>query len=296
MPSKRVKIQSQTMVDAIQERAASLAAAGHTPQSATTCAASELARGAWPKVSPQVSARVAAERERLQRLVADRRSSPPPTTLRDGCKEQLDEARRAVERRAIAPPSRPAATTKAAEPPKKGKKKGKKARKPSQALSAPSEAEEVQQDMEAEIKARLAGLALGGGDLEELQAMLTPSDSEMRYMVEAVDDDQSGTIDFEEFCLLMLRSERVAVAPDWLHLLFEDDDDVYLRIPIEKNKSTIRETFDRSSGVEVLVDRTVVHHPVSFEVLLPGTVDVLNDDFDRLSAVSISTSTTAASA
>ena len=155
MPSKRVKIQSQTMVDAIQERAASLAAAGHAPQSATTCAASELARGAWPKVSPQVSARVAAERERLQRLVADRRSSPPPTTSRDGCKEQLDEARRAVERRAIAPPSRPAATTKAAEPPKKGKKKEKKARKPSQALSAPSEAEEVQQDMEAEIKARL---------------------------------------------------------------------------------------------------------------------------------------------
>ena len=36
----------------------------------------------------------------------------------------------------------------------------------------------MQQDIEAEIKARLAGLVLGGGDLEELQAMLTPSDSE----------------------------------------------------------------------------------------------------------------------
>ena len=42
-------------------------------------------------------------------------------------------------------------------------------------------------------------------------------------MVHAVDDDQSGTIDFEEFTLLMLRSERLAIAPDWLCALLEDD-------------------------------------------------------------------------
>ena len=33
---------------------------------------------------------------------------------------------------------------------------------------------------------------------------LTPSDEEMRSMVHAVDDDQSGTIDFEEVCLCPL--------------------------------------------------------------------------------------------
>ena len=47
-----------------------------------------------------------------------------------------------------------------------------------------------------------------------------PPESEMRAMIEAVDFDGSGTIDFEEFCLLMLRQQRAAATPDWLASLF----------------------------------------------------------------------------
>jgi len=72
----------------------------------------------------------------------------------------------------------------------------------------------------------------GGGDVDikELGTMfrklgLTPTEDEMHAMVEAVDDDQSGTIDFEEFCLLMLRCERMAAAPEWLVMLFDDDEE-----------------------------------------------------------------------
>ena len=64
----------------------------------------------------------------------------------------------------------------------------------------------------------------GGGDVDirELGLMLrhlgqTPSDAQMRLIIEEVDIDLSGTIDFEEFCLLMMRQQRMAVCPEWLH-------------------------------------------------------------------------------
>ncbi len=67
----------------------------------------------------------------------------------------------------------------------------------------------------------------GGGDvdLKEIGLMFralgqTPSEAEMLALVEEVDADGSGTVDFEEFCLLMLRMQRAALCPDWLHALF----------------------------------------------------------------------------
>ena len=39
------------------------------------------------------------------------------------------------------------------------------------------------------------------------------------------DSDGNGSIDFEEFCLLMLRLERQPMVPDWLRSLFSPPDD-----------------------------------------------------------------------
>ena len=70
----------------------------------------------------------------------------------------------------------------------------------------------------------------GGGDvdLKELGLMFrqlghTPSEKEMQAMIDAVDFDGSGTIDFEEFCLLMLRQQRALITPEWLLNLFQED-------------------------------------------------------------------------
>ena len=66
----------------------------------------------------------------------------------------------------------------------------------------------------------------GGGDvdLRELGLMFRqlgqkPSEREMNLLIEEVDADLSGTIDFEEFCCLMLRQARAAVTPGWLSTL-----------------------------------------------------------------------------
>ena len=57
----------------------------------------------------------------------------------------------------------------------------------------------------------------GGGDvdLKELGLMFrqlghTPNEAMMRQVIAEVDFDASGTVDFEEFCLLMLRQLRQA--------------------------------------------------------------------------------------
>ena len=64
----------------------------------------------------------------------------------------------------------------------------------------------------------------GGGDvdLRELGLMMRnlgqqPSEAQMKLLIEEVDIDQSGTIDFEEFCLLMMRQARTAECPEWLY-------------------------------------------------------------------------------
>ena len=61
----------------------------------------------------------------------------------------------------------------------------------------------------------------GDVDLKELGLMFrqlghSPSEAEMMALVKAVDNDLSGTIDFEEFTLLMIRQERRQAAPHWL--------------------------------------------------------------------------------
>ena len=67
----------------------------------------------------------------------------------------------------------------------------------------------------------------GGGDVDlvELGLMFRqlgqrPTEREMKDMIDAVDFDGSGTIDFEEFCLTMLRQQRAAITPAWLSGLF----------------------------------------------------------------------------
>ena len=64
----------------------------------------------------------------------------------------------------------------------------------------------------------------GGGDvdLREIGLMFRhlgqkPSDAQMQLFVEEVDIDGSGTVDFEEFCLLMMRQQRLTRCPEWLY-------------------------------------------------------------------------------
>lgn len=66
-------------------------------------------------------------------------------------------------------------------------------------------------------------------DLRELGSMFrllgqSPSEQDMRDMIDAVDFDGSGTVDFEEWCLLMLRQKRAANTPEWLTALFTPAD------------------------------------------------------------------------
>ena len=82
----------------------------------------------------------------------------------------------------------------------------------------------------------------GGGDvdLRELGLMFRqlgqqPSEAEMRLLIEEVDADSSGTIDFEEFCNLMLRQSRATRTPTWLaellHTDLSEDDDARANLP-----------------------------------------------------------------
>ena len=66
----------------------------------------------------------------------------------------------------------------------------------------------------------------GGGDvdLRELGLMFrqlgrAPSEEQMKLFIEEVDIDRSGTIDFEEFCLLMMRQQRLNICPEWLYTM-----------------------------------------------------------------------------
>ena len=46
-----------------------------------------------------------------------------------------------------------------------------------------------------------------------------PNEEQMKFFIEEVDIDRSGTIDFEEFCLLMMRQQRLTECPDWLYTM-----------------------------------------------------------------------------
>jgi len=67
----------------------------------------------------------------------------------------------------------------------------------------------------------------GAGDINHheigllfLQLGFRPTDAEIRALVSEVDNDSSGTVDFEEFCLLMLRLKRQLQIPEWLRNFF----------------------------------------------------------------------------
>ena len=67
----------------------------------------------------------------------------------------------------------------------------------------------------------------GAGDINHhevgllfLQLGFRPTDAEIRALVSEVDNDSSGTVDFEEFCLLMLRLKRQPHIPEWLRNFF----------------------------------------------------------------------------
>eukprot|EP00966_Prymnesium_polylepis_P271314 6268791-Prymnesium_polylepis.1 len=49
----------------------------------------------------------------------------------------------------------------------------------------------------------------------------SPSESAVRDLVARVDYDNSGTVGFEEFCLLMLRQKRSANAPRWMRRMLQ---------------------------------------------------------------------------
>ncbi len=66
-------------------------------------------------------------------------------------------------------------------------------------------------------------------DTRELGLMMrevgcTPTDAELELIIEEVDIDKSDTIDKEEFCLLMLRQQRIAACPDWLYEMLRPPD------------------------------------------------------------------------
>ena len=70
----------------------------------------------------------------------------------------------------------------------------------------------------------------GGGDvdLRELGLMFrqlgqAPSEKQMLLLIEEVDADGSGTVDFEEFCCLMLRQDRANRVPLWMSELLPAD-------------------------------------------------------------------------
>lgn len=80
----------------------------------------------------------------------------------------------------------------------------------------------------------------GGGDvdLRELGLMFrqlgqTPTERQMLLLIEEVDADGSGTVDFEEFCCLMLRQQRALRVPAWLDALLpaEPDEHEKARLP-----------------------------------------------------------------
>ena len=61
----------------------------------------------------------------------------------------------------------------------------------------------------------------GDVDIRELGLMFrllghSPSEAAMQALIKQVDNDSSGTIDFTEFCLLMLQQQRQLIAPAWL--------------------------------------------------------------------------------
>lgn len=58
-----------------------------------------------------------------------------------------------------------------------------------------------------------------------------PSDQQMKVFVHEVDADDSGSLDFEEFSLLMLRLQRAAAAPRWLMGLFEPGIEIEISSP-----------------------------------------------------------------
>ena len=65
----------------------------------------------------------------------------------------------------------------------------------------------------------------GDIDLKELgvvfrQLGMTPNHAQLAQMMSEIDADRSKKIDFEEFCLLMLRLKRSAATPNWLRRLF----------------------------------------------------------------------------
>ena len=64
----------------------------------------------------------------------------------------------------------------------------------------------------------------GDVDLRELGLMFrhlgqTPTEAQMMLFIEEVDIDKSGTVDFEEFCLLMMRQQRLTRCPEWLYVM-----------------------------------------------------------------------------
>ena len=119
-----------------------------------------------------------------------------------------------------------------------------------------------------------------GGDVScfELGLMFrqlgsTPTESEVQFMVDTVDVDGSGTIDFEEFTLLMLRQKRLALAPVWLvELLHQSIDAENEPAALPSHAGLARNEPESPSGVDGseghgLESRDLLHTAID---LLPG--------------------------
>jgi putative addiction module killer protein len=102
----------------------------------------------------------------------------------------------------------------------------------------------------------------GGGDvdLRELGLMFrqlgqTPTERQMLLLIEEVDADGSGTVDFEEFCCLMLRQQRALRVPAWLDALLPAEPNEHEKPRLPTHALLSDPKFEAARRIQVRIDR-----------------------------------------
>ena len=81
-----------------------------------------------------------------------------------------------------------------------------------------------------------------------LQLGFRPTDAEIRALVSEVDNDSSGTVDFEEFCLLMLRLKRQPLIPEWLRICFFPEEEQEVPVVAVLSQAHTRDGAEGEAG------------------------------------------------